>query len=91
MNKAELIIAVSDKSGMTRKDTEKVVASFLETVTETLKAGDKVQLVGFGTFEAKDRAARKGHNPMTGEEIDIPASKAPSFKAGKAFKDAIDV
>ncbi len=90
MNKAELINAVADKACLTRKDTEKVVNAFVEVVCDTLKTGDKVQLVGFGSFEVKQRAARKGHNPITKKEIDIPASKAPVFKAGKALKDSIE-
>ncbi|MDO4543689.1 MAG: HU family DNA-binding protein [Clostridia bacterium] len=89
MNKTELIAAVADKAGMSKKDAEKAVAAVLNTVEEALKADEKVSLVGFGTFEAKARPARKGHNPATGEEIDIPASKAPTFKAGKALKDAL--
>lgn len=90
MNKAELITAVAEKSGFSKKDTEKVLNSTLETITETLKDGDKVQLVGFGVFETKDRAARIGRNPRTKEEIQIPASRIPVFKAGKALKDVVD-
>lgn len=90
MNKTELIAAVAAKSELSKKDAEKAVTAVLSTVEETLKAGDKVSLVGFGTFEAKSRPARKGHNPLTGKEINIPASKSPSFKAGKAFKDALN-
>ncbi len=90
MNKNELISAVAEKSGLSKKDAEKAVSAFVNTVTESLAQGDKVQLVGFGTFEVKDRGARKGHNPLTGAEIDIPASKAPAFKAGKALKDALN-
>ena len=90
MNKQELIAAVAEKSAMSKKDTEKVISVMLGSIVDALKAGDKVSLVGFGTFEAKSRPARKGHNPMTGKEIDIPASKAPTFKAGKAFKDALN-
>ena len=90
MNKAELIAVVAEKSGLSKKDTEKAVNSLIDAITESLKAGDKVQLVGFGVFEAKQRAARMGRNPKTKEQIQIPASKAPVFKAGKAFKDAID-
>ena len=90
MNKTELIAAVAEKSNLSRKDAEKAVNAALETIEETLKASEKVALVGFGTFEAKERAARKGHNPSTGEEIEIAASKAPVFKAGKALKDALN-
>ncbi len=89
MNKAELIVAVSAKSGLPKKDAEKAVLASLDIITEELKKGDKVQLVGFGTFEARDRAARKGVNPLTKEEIEIPACRVPAFKAGKALKDAV--
>jgi DNA-binding protein HU-beta len=75
---------------MTKKDVEKVVNAFFETVEGALKAGDKVQLIGFGTFEVRDRQARKGRNPQTGEEINIPATKVPAFKAGKALKDVLE-
>ena len=90
MNKTELIAVVAEKSNLTRKDAEKAVNAALSTIEEALKASEKVSLVGFGTFEAKERAARKGHNPATGEEIEISASKAPVFKAGKALKDALN-
>ena len=90
MNKTELIAAVAEKSGLTRKDSEKAVLAALETITETLKTGEKVQLVGFGVFETRVRPAHKGHNPMTGEEIEIAASKSPAFKTGKALKEAVD-
>jgi len=90
MNKAELIAVVAEKSGLSKKDTEKAVNSLVEAVTEGLQAGEKVQLVGFGVFEVKNRAARMGRNPKTKEQINIPASSVPVFKAGKAFKDAID-
>ena len=89
MNKAELIVALADACDMTRKDAEKAVNGFISVVTDTLKKGDKVQLVGFGTFEVRSRAARKGRNPQTKAEITIPASKAPVFKAGKVLKDSI--
>ncbi len=89
MNKSELTVKIAEKAGLTKKDSEKALNAFLETVTETLKAKDKIQLVGFGTFEAKKRAARKGKNPATGAEIKIPATTVPTFKAGKALKDAI--
>ena len=87
MNKAELIAAIAAKTGDTKKAAEASVNAFVETVTEALKEGDKVQLVGFGSFEVRKRAARKGRNPQTKEEIKIPASKAPVFKAGKALKE----
>ena len=90
MNKTELIAAVAEKSGLTRKDSEKAILAALDTITETLKAGDKVSLVGFGTFEVRERPAHKGHNPMTGAEIEIAESKAASFKAGKALKEALN-
>ena len=89
MNKTELINAVAEKAGLSKKDADKAVAAVIESITETLTAGDKVQLVGFGTFEVRARNARTGLNPQTKEKIEIPASKLPAFKAGKAFKDAI--
>ena len=89
MNKTELIAAVAEKSGLSKKDSEKAVSAVLDAVTEALVAGDKVQLVGFGTFDVKERAARVGRNPKTKEEIQIPASRVASFKVGKALKDAI--
>ena len=88
MNKTELIAAVAEK-GFSKKDAEKVLNAFVETVQDAVKADDKVQLVGFGTFESKARAARDGKNPQTGEVIKIAACKVPSFKAGKAFKDLL--
>ena len=90
MNKTELIAAVAETSGVTRKDTEKAILAALDTITETLKKGEKVQLVGFGVFETRTRPAHKGHNPMTGAEIEIAESKAASFKAGKALKEALN-
>ncbi len=90
MNKAELIAAVAAKTGATKKNAEELVNAFVDVVTETLKKGDKVQLVGFGSFEVIKRAARKGRNPQTKEEIKIPASKAPKFKPGKALKDIVN-
>lgn len=90
MNKTELIAEVAEKSGFSKKDTEKILNSALETITDTLKDGDKVQMVGFGAFETKERAARMGRNPKTKEEIQIPASRVPVFKAGKALKDIVD-
>ena len=89
MNKAELIAAVAEKTGMSKKDTEAVIATTLNTITAALAEDDKVQLVGFGSFEVKKRAARTGLNPKTKESIAIPASKVPVFKAGKALKDAV--
>ena len=89
MTKAEMIIAVAEKAGMTKKDAEKAVSAVLETVTETLKKGDKVSLTGFGSFEVRTRAAHAGINPKTKAPITIAASKAPVFKAGKALKDAV--
>ena len=90
MNKTELSAAVAAKSDLTRKQAEAAVNAMVDAIKETLAAGDKVQVVGFGTFEVKDRPARKARNPRTGEPIDIAASKAPVFKAGKALKDVVD-
>lgn len=90
MNKTELIAAIADKAGLTKKDAEEVVNAFTETVIKALKKGDKVQLVGFGTFEVTKRGARTGRNPQTGETMKIAATKAPKFKPGKAFKDALN-
>lgn len=90
MNKADLIAAIAAKTGDTKKVAEATVNAFVEVVTEALTEGDKVQLVGFGSFEVRKRAARKGRNPQTKEEIKIPASKAPVFKAGKALKDLVN-
>ncbi len=84
-----MINEVAVKTGMTKKDTEKVVNAFFDTVQGTLKTGEKVQLIGFGTFEVRQRQGRKGRNPQTGQEISIPATKVPAFKAGKALKDAL--
>lgn len=89
MNKTELISAIAEKAELSKKDAEKALNAFVASVEEALAKDDKVQLVGFGTFEVKARAERKGRNPQTKQEIVIPASKAPAFKAGKAFKDAI--
>ena len=88
MNKTELVAAVAAKAELSKKDAEAAVSAVIDSITDALVDGDKVALIGFGTFEVKTRAARKGLNPRTKEEIDIPASKAPAFKAGKAFKDA---
>ncbi|MBO5412886.1 MAG: HU family DNA-binding protein [Clostridia bacterium] len=90
MNKSDLIAAIAAKTGETKKNAEASLNAFVEVVTETLVKGDKVQLVGFGSFEVRKRAARKGRNPQTKEEIKIPASKAPVFKAGKALKDLVN-
>ena len=90
MNKTELITAVAAKTELTKKDTEKVLKAFTDVVAEELKKGEKVQLVGFGTFEVSERAAREGRNPQTGETMKIAASKDPKFKAGKALKDMIN-
>ena len=89
MNKTELCAAIAAKGGFAKKDAEKYTAAFVEVVSEALKQGDKAQIVGFGTFEVKDRPARKARNPRTGEEIEIAAAKAPAFKAGKALKDSV--
>ena len=89
MNKTELISAVAEKTGMSKKDSEKAVNAAFDTITEALAAGDKVQLVGFGAFEVKERGARIGRNPKTKEEIEIPASRVASFKVGKALKEAV--
>ncbi len=89
MTKAELISAVAQKTQLSKKDSDKAVAAVLDVITETLAAGEKVSLVGFGTFEVKERAAREGINPRTKEKIVIPASKLPAFKAGKALKEEV--
>ena len=88
-NKADLIDGVASKSGLTKKDATAAVEALFEVVTETLAEGERVQVIGFGTFEVRERAARKGRNPQTGEEIQIPATKVPAFKAGKGLKDAV--
>ncbi len=90
MNKTELVAAISEQTELTKKDSEKALKALIDVVTEELKKGEKVQLVGFGTFEVSERAARTGKNPQTGKAIDIPACKAPKFKAGKALKDAVN-
>ena len=90
MNKAELIAAVAAKTGDTKKSAEEAVNAFVSAVSESLKKGEKVQLVGFGSFEVRKRAARKGRNPQTKEEIKIPASKAPVFRAGKQLKELVN-
>lgn len=90
MNKTELVAAMANKAGLTKKDADAALKAFTEVIEETLKAGDSIQLVGFGTFEVAERAERTGRNPQTGAEMVIPASKAPKFKAGKALKDALN-
>ena len=89
MNKAELIAAVAEKTGLSKKDSEKAINATFETVTTSLEAGEKVQLVGFGVFDVKARGARIGRNPKTKEEINIAASRIPTFQAGKVLKDAV--
>lgn len=89
MNKSELINAVAEASELSKKDATAAVEAVFQTIQDTLANGDKVQVIGFGTFEVRERAARKGRNPQTGMEIDIAASKVPAFKAGKALKDAV--
>ena len=90
MNKTELVAAVAEQAGLSKKDAEAAVKAFTDVVAEALKAGDKIQLVGFGTFEVAERAAREGRNPRTGETMTIEASKTPKFKAGKALKDLVN-
>lgn len=90
MNKTELVAAIAEKTELSKKDSEKALKAFMEVVSEQLKKGEKIQLVGFGTFEVTERAARTGKNPQTGKAIKIPASKAPKFKAGKALKEAVN-
>lgn len=90
MNKTELTGAVAARTGLTKKDADKVVNAVFDTIVETLKSGEKVQLVGFGTFKTKERCAHKGRNPQTGEDIMIAASKAPTFKAGKVLKETVN-
>lgn len=89
MNKTELVSAVAEKTELTKKDAEKAVNAIFASIEEALANGDKVQLVGFGTFEVRERAARTGRNPQTGEEIKIAASRVPGFKAGKALRDSV--
>ncbi len=90
MTKAELVATVADKAGLDRKASDKAVAAVFDSIKKALIEGDKVQIIGFGTFENRTRSARKGRNPRTGEEIEIPASKLPSFKAGKGLKEAVN-
>lgn len=90
MNKSELIAEVAAKAEITKKDADAAVSAVIDTITEALVKGDKVQLVGFGTFEVRERSARTGRDPRTGNNIEIPASKAPAFKAGKALKETVN-
>lgn len=90
MNKTELVASVAEKAGMTKKDAEKVINAVFSSIEEALANEDKVQIIGFGTFEVKTREERKGRNPQTGKEITIPASKSPVFKAGKGLKDVVN-
>ena len=90
MNKTELVAAIAEQAGVSKKDAEKTLKAFTDVVADELKKGGKVQLVGFGTFEVSERAAREGRNPQTGKAMKIKASKAPKFKAGKALKDSIN-
>ncbi len=90
MNKTELIAEVAKKSGLTKKDSEKAVSAFIDTIIDAVKNDDKVQLIGFGTFELRARSERKGRDPRTNKEITIPASNIPAFKAGKGFKEAVN-
>ncbi|MDS1030271.1 HU family DNA-binding protein [Bacillota bacterium LX-D] len=89
MNKTDLVSSVAEKAEITKKEAEKVVNALFDTISDALAQGDKVQLVGFGTFEVRERASRTGRNPKTGEEINIPATKVPAFKPGKALKDGV--
>lgn len=89
MNKGDLVGVVADSTGLSKKDAEKAVSAVFQGITDSLKGGEKVQLVGFGTFEVRERAARTGHNPKTKEPMQIPASKVPAFKAGKVLKDTV--
>ena len=90
MNKTELVAAVAEQADISKKDAEKALKAFVDVVTEEMKKGEKVQLVGFGTFEVSERAAREGRNPQTGKTMKIEACKAPKFKAGKVLKDAVN-
>jgi len=89
MNKTDLVNAVAEKGDLSKKDAAKAVDAVFDSVMDSLKDGEKVQIIGFGNFEVRDRSARKGRNPQTGEEIEIPASKVPAFKAGKALREAV--
>ncbi|MCI8963128.1 MAG: HU family DNA-binding protein [Eubacterium sp.] len=90
MNKTELVAAIADQADLSKKDAEKALKAFVDVITDELKKGEKIQLVGFGSFEVTERAAREGINPLTKKPMSIPASKAPKFKAGKALKDAVN-
>ena len=90
MNKTELVAAIAEKTELSKKDSEKALKAFIDVVSEELQKGEKIQLVGFGTFEVVERAAREGRNPQTGKTMSIEACKAPKFKAGKALKDAVN-
>ena len=90
MNKSEVVAAIAEQAGLSKKDAENALKAFTDVVSQELSKGGKIQLVGFGTFEVSERAARTGRNPQTGEEMQIAASKAPKFKAGKALKDAVN-
>lgn len=90
MNKAELVAAIAEKTELSKKDSEKALKAFIDVVTEELIKGEKISLIGFGTFEVSERAAREGRNPQTGKTMQIAASKAPKFKAGKQLKDALN-
>ena len=90
MNKTELIEYVADKANLTKTQTQAALTALLETITEKVADGDKVILIGFGTFESKERSAREGRNPKTGDKVDIPAAKVPTFSAGKAFREAVN-
>ncbi len=90
MNKPELVAAIADKAGLSKRDADKALTAFSEVVGNTLAGGDKVIMVGFGTFEVRERAARRGRNPQTGEEIDIAAGRVPAFKAGKVLREAVE-
>ncbi|MDY0262275.1 HU family DNA-binding protein [Syntrophotalea acetylenica] len=90
MTKADLINAMAEKAGLSKADTEKAIKAFTDVITDALKAGEKVALVGFGTFSVGERAARVGQNPQTGEKMDIPSAKVPKFKPGKALKDSVN-
>ena len=90
MNKTELVAAIADQADLSKKDAAKALKAFVDVITDELKKGEKIQLVGFGSFEVTERAAREGINPLTKKPMSIPASKAPKFKAGKALKDAVN-
>lgn len=90
MNRVELIESIATRAEITKKDAERALAAFMETVKDTLASGDKIALVGFGTFEASERAAREARNPKTGESVHVPACKSPKFKAGSALKSAVN-